>query len=556
MELDLKRKELHARTGSELICKGWVQEAAYRMLHNNLDPDVAERPEDLIVYGGLGKAARNWESFDGICKALIDLENDETLLIQSGKPVGILKSHPDAPRVLISNSQLVPKWANWEHFRELEAKGLMMYGQMTAGSWIYIGSQGIVQGTYETFAECARQHFGGSLKHTLNVTAGLGGMGGAQPLAITMNGGVCLAAEVEEWRIKKRLETRYLDFMARDIDQGIDMALAAKEKGDAVSIGVLCNAVDLLERLLERNVVPDTLTDQTSAHDPLIGYYPHGMHTEVADRLRATDPEKYVELSYKSMYKHVELMLELQKKGAVTFDYGNNLRARAFEKGLKNAFDFPGFVPAYIRPLFCEGKGPFRWVALSGDPEDIYTTDKLLLELFPENESLKRWILLAQEKIAFQGLPARICWLGQGEREKAGLAFNQLVKEGKVKAPIVIGRDHLDTGSVASPNRETEAMKDGSDAVADWPILNALINTAGGASWVSLHHGGGVGMGYSIHSGMVIVADGTAEAEQRLKRVLRNDPGMGVIRHADAGYEIAINTAKENDLYLADRLKN
>lgn len=549
------QRALKSPTGTTLNCKGWIQEAAYRMLHNNLDPDVAEKPEDLIVYGGLGKAARNWPAFDMICKALKDLENDETLLIQSGKPVGILKTHKDAPRVLLSNSQLVPKWATWEHFRELEAKGLMMYGQMTAGSWIYIGSQGIVQGTYETFGELARQHYNGTLKGTINVTAGLGGMGGAQPLAITMNEGVCLAAEVEEWRIRKRLETRYLDFMARDIDQGIDMALAAKERGDAVSIGVLCNAVELLERMLERNIIPESLTDQTSAHDPLIGYYPVGMDVEAADRLRKNDPEKYTELSYQTMYRHVELMLEFQKRGSVTFDYGNNLRARAFEKGLKNAFDFPGFVPAYIRPLFCEGKGPFRWVALSGDPQDIYETDKVILELFPENEGLKRWIEMAQQKIAFQGLPARICWLGQGEREKAGLAFNELVKSGRVSAPIVIGRDHLDTGSVASPNRETEAMKDGSDAVADWPILNALVNTAGGASWVSLHHGGGVGMGYSIHSGMVIVADGTDEAAERLKRVLRNDPGMGVIRHADAGYDIAIETASKNNLSLEERLK-
>ncbi len=542
-------------TGTTLNCKGWVQEAAYRMLHNNLDPEVAEKPEDLIVYGGLGKAARNWQAFDDICKALKDLNEYETLMVQSGKPVAILPTHKNAPRVLISNSQLVPNWANWDHFRELEAKGLMMYGQMTAGSWIYIGSQGIVQGTYETYAECARQHFGGSLKGTLNVTAGLGGMGGAQPLAITMNEGVALVAEVEEWRIRKRLETRYLDFMARDIDQGIDMALAAKEKGDAVSIGVLGNAVDLLQRMLERGIIPETLTDQTSAHDPLVGYYPMDMDVEAADRLRKDNPEKYVDLSYKTMVRHVELMLEMQKKGAITFDYGNNLRGRALERGLKNAFDFPGFVPAYIRPLFCEGKGPFRWVALSGDPHDIYETDKLILELFPENESLRRWITMAQEKIAFQGLPARICWLGQGERKKAALAFNELVRSGKVKAPIVIGRDHLDTGSVASPNRETEAMMDGSDAVADWPILNAFVNTAGGASWVSLHHGGGVGMGYSIHSGMVIVADGSDDAEERLTRVLHNDPGMGVVRHADAGYEIAKETAKKHGLDLAARLE-
>ncbi len=550
------QRVLTSPTGSKLNCKGWVQEAAYRMLHNNLDPDVAERPEDLIVYGGLGKAARNWEAFDQICDALLVLNDDETLMVQSGKPVAILPSHKDAPRVLISNSQLVPKWATWEHFRELEAKGLMMYGQMTAGSWIYIGSQGIVQGTYETYAECARQHFGGTLKGTLNVTAGLGGMGGAQPMAITMNEGVALVAEVEEWRIRKRLETRYLDVMSRDVDEAIDMAVRAKENGDAVSIGVLCNAVELLQRMLDRNIIPDTLTDQTSAHDPLIGYYPMQMDVEAADRMRRDNPDKYTELSYETMYRHVELMLELQKKGSITFDYGNNLRGRALEKGLKNAFDFPGFVPAYIRPLFCEGKGPFRWVALSGDPNDIYATDQKILELFPENESLIRWMKMAAEKIEFQGLPARICWLGQGERQKAALAFNEMVKNGEVSAPIVIGRDHLDTGSVASPNRETEAMMDGSDAVADWPILNAFINVAGGASWVSLHHGGGVGMGYSIHSGMVIVADGTDDAEARLRRVLHNDPGMGVVRHADAGYELAKETAKQHGLELAERLKN
>jgi urocanate hydratase len=551
----MARKDLHAATGNKLNCKGWVQEAALRMLHNNLDPDVAERPQDLIVYGGLGKAARNWESFDLIVKSLLDLNEDETLVVQSGKPVGILPTHKDAPRVIISNSMLVPNWANWKHFRELEAKGLMMYGQMTAGSWIYIGSQGIVQGTYETFGEAARQHFNGSLRGTLTVTAGLGGMGGAQPLAVTMNEGVCLAAEVVEWRIKKRLETRYLDVMSRDIDEAIDMALHAKENKKAVSIGVHCNIADLLEQMIARNITPDLLTDQTSAHDPLVGYYPQGLPEEVADALRRNNPDEYVKKSYGTMAHHVEMMLELQKKGAITFDYGNNLRARAQEAGVKNAFDFPGFVPAYIRPLFCEGKGPFRWVALSGDPEDIYTTDKAIMELFPENESLHRWIKMARERIAFQGLPARICWLGQGEREKAGLMFNELVRTGKVKAPIVIGRDHLDTGSVASPNRETEAMKDGSDAVADWPILNALINTAGGASWVSVHHGGGVGMGYSIHAGMVIVADGTDDAARRIKRVLHNDPAMGVIRHADAGYDIAIDTARKHRLELKQRLE-
>jgi urocanate hydratase len=541
-------------TGTTLNCKGWVQEAALRMLLNNLDPNVAERPEELIVYGGRGKAARNIEALDLIIKGLKDLENDETLMIQSGKPVAILKSHKDAPRVLISNSQLVPNWANWKHFDELEKKGLMMYGQMTAGSWIYIGSQGIVQGTYETYGSLATKHFGGTLKGTLNVTAGLGGMGGAQPLAITMNEGVALIAEVEEWRIDKRIETKYIDEKFTQIDEAIDKALQYKKEGKAVSIGVLCNAIQLLERLIERNVVPDSLTDQTSAHDPLIGYIPNNLSNEEADILRTNNPEKYIDLSYKSMRTHVELMLTLQKMGAVTFDYGNNIRARAKEYGLENAFDFPGFVPAYIRPLFCEGKGPFRWAALSGDPEDIKITDELMINLFPENKGMIRWIKMAQEKIAFQGLPARICWIGQGEREKAGLAFNELVKSGKLKAPIVIGRDHLDTGSVASPNRETEAMLDGSDAVADWPILNALINTAGGASWVSLHHGGGVGMGYSIHSGMVIVADGTDDAAARLSRVLRNDPGMGVIRHADAGYELAINTSKNNNLDIESRL--
>ena len=541
-------------TGTQLQCKGWIQEAALRMLLNNLDPAVAERPEDLIVYGGRGKAARNIESLDRIIASLKSLENDESLLIQSGKPVGILKTHPDAPRVLISNSQLVPNWANWKHFSELEQKGLMMYGQMTAGSWIYIGTQGIVQGTYETYASAAEIHFGGSLKGTLNVTAGLGGMGGAQPLAITMNDGVALIAEVEEWRIDKRIETRYLDEKHVDLDEAIDAALQYKKEGKAISIGVMANAVDLLERLLQRGIIPDTLTDQTSAHDPLIGYTPQGLSNEQAGILREANPDEYIRLSYLSMRRHVELMLELQQKGAVTFDYGNNIRARAQEQGLTNAFDFPGFVPAYIRPLFCQGKGPFRWAALSGDPQDIAVTDELILNLFPENKGLARWIHMARERIAFQGLPARICWLGQGEREKAGLAFNELVRSGKVKAPIVIGRDHLDTGSVASPNRETEAMLDGSDAVADWPILNALVNTAGGASWVSLHHGGGVGMGYSIHAGMVIVADGTPEADARLKRVLRNDPGMGVIRHADAGYETAQEQARTHGLDLDQRI--
>lgn len=541
--------------GTNLTCKGWIQEAAMRMLLNNLDPDVAERPQDLIVYGGTGKAARNPEAFKLIIKALKDLNDDETLLIQSGKPVGILPTHKDAPRVIISNSQLVPHWANWDYFRQLEDKGLIMYGQMTAGSWIYIGSQGIVQGTYETFGEVARQHFGGSLKNTLNVTAGLGGMGGAQPLAITMNEGTCLAAEMEEWRADKRIETRYLDEKYHSLDQAIDRSLQAKQNGEAVSIAYIGNAITMLKRLIQRNITPDTLTDQTSAHDELVGYFPESLTAQEAKVLRESNPQQYIKLSKQSMVTHVELMLQLQKKGAVTFDYGNNIRGQALAMGLKNAFDFPGFVPAYIRPLFCEGKGPFRWAALSGDPQDIYTTDKLILELFPDNIGLHRWIKMAQDRIAFQGLPARICWLGQGEREKAGIAFNNLVKEGKVKAPIVIGRDHLDCGSVASPNRETEAMKDGSDAIADWPILNALINTAGGASWVSLHHGGGVGIGYSIHAGMVIVADGSDYAAIRLKRVLHNDPAMGVLRHLDAGYDIAADTARIHRLNISDRLK-
>lgn len=541
-------------TGSKLNCKGWIQEAALRMLLNNLNPEVAERPDELIVYGGRGKAARNFEALDKIIAALKILENDESLLIQSGKPVGILKTHFDAPRILISNSQLVPKWATWEKFDELEKKGLIMFGQMTAGSWIYIGSQGIVQGTYETYAAAADKHFGGSLKGRLNVTAGLGGMGGAQPLAITMNEGVALIAEVEEWRIDKRTDTKYLDLKMTDIDEAIDRAMLAKDEKRPLSIGIKCNAVHLLERLLARGITPDTLTDQTSAHDPLIGYWPHQLTYEQAKLLRDENPAQYLEYAYDSMYRHVALMVELQKRGAVTFDYGNNLRARASERGLKEAFAFPGFVPAYIRPLFCEGKGPFRWAALSGDPADIAVTDEVIAKLFPANVSLQRWVKLAQQKISFQGLPARICWLGQGEREKAGQAFNELVRQGAVSAPIVIGRDHLDTGSVASPNRETEAMLDGSDAIADWPLLNALVNTAGGASWVSLHHGGGVGMGYSIHAGMVIVADGTDAADRRLSRVLRNDPGLGVIRHADAGYDLAKETARKYDLDIDDKL--
>jgi urocanate hydratase len=547
----METKTIRASHGTQLQCKGWIQEAALRMLMNNLDPDVAERPEDLIVYGGNGKAARNWEAFDLIVKSLKELNEDETLLVQSGKPVGILPTHKNAPRVLIANSNLVGKWATWEHFRELEAKGLIMYGQMTAGSWIYIGSQGIVQGTYETYLSLAEKHFGGTLKNKLNVTAGLGGMGGAQPLAITMNEGVCLAAEMEKWRVEKRLATHYLDLMFEDIDEAISRALEAKEKGETISIGVVCNIVDLLQRIIDRNITPDTLTDQTSAHDELNGYFPEHMTVEEAKILREKYPDEYIKRSLDTMARHVKQMLELQKRGAITFDYGNNLRGQAKDKrGVQNAFDFPGFVPAYIRPLFCEGKGPFRFVALSGDKEDIYTCDAKLKELFPDNKGLHRWLNLAKEKIAFQGLPARICWLGMGEREKAGLAFNELVKSGKVKAPIVIGRDHLDTGSVASPNRETEAMLDGSDAIADWAILNALINTAGGASWVSFHHGGGVGMGYSLHAGMVIVADGTDDAAARLKRVLNNDPALGVIRHADAGYDIAKDVARKFRLDL------
>lgn len=551
----IQTRTIRAPRGTQLNTKGWIQEAALRMLMNNLDPEVAEKPEELIVYGGTGKAARNWEAFDQIVAALKELNEDETLMVQSGKPVGILRSHKDAPRVLIANSNLVGHWANWEHFRELEKKGLIMYGQMTAGSWIYIGSQGIVQGTYETFMALANKHFDGSLKGKLNVTAGLGGMGGAQPLAITMNEGICLAAEMEEWRVQKRLDTRYIDKMTHSIEEGVEWALDAKEKQQATSIGVVCNVVDLLQYLIDNNIIPDTLTDQTSAHDELNGYWPENMTVEEGNVLREKYPDMYRERSLDTIARHVRQMLELQKRGAVTFDYGNNLRGQAHDKrDVKDAFDFPGFVPAYIRPLFCEGKGPFRWAALSGDPDDIYTTDALLKELFPENQGLIRWLNMAHDKIAFQGLPCRICWLGMGEREKAGLAFNELVRSGKVKAPIVIGRDHLDTGSVASPNRETEAMKDGSDAIADWPILNALINTAGGASWVSFHHGGGVGMGYSLHAGMVIVCDGTEDADRRLKRVLHNDPALGVIRHADAGYELAQETARKFGLDLESRL--
>ena len=534
--------------GNKISCKDWLQEAALRMLMNNLDPDVAEIPDELIVYGGRGKAARNKECYEAIVKTLRELENNETLLVQSGKPVGVFETHEDAPRVIIANSNLVGNWANWEHFDELEKKGLMMFGQMTAGSWIYIGSQGILQGTFETFAEAARQHFDGNLEGKLVVTGGLGGMGGAQPLAATMNGATFLAAEIDRARIQKRLDTKYCDEVSEDIDEAIDLAVKWKKGKIAKSIAVVANISDLLERLIERDIIPDLLTDQTSAHDPLIGYIPRGLSLAEADKLRTSNKDEYLKRSYDSMAKHVHLMLQLNDKGAITFDYGNNLRAMAKESGVENAFDFPGFVPAYVRPLFCEGKGPFRWAALSGDPNDIYETDKVILDLFPEDKALHRWINMAQERVEFQGLPARICWLGYGERARAGIAFNELVRSGKVKAPLVIGRDHLDAGSVASPNRETEAMKDGSDAVADWPILNALLNTAAGATWVSFHHGGGVGMGYSLHSGMVVVADGSKKAEERLKRVLTTDPGTGVMRHVDAGYDKAKRIAKERNL--------
>ncbi|SFX73581.1 urocanate hydratase [Thermoactinomyces sp. DSM 45891] len=538
-------RTVRAARGTELTAKGWQQEAVIRMLMNNLDPEVAERPEDLVVYGGIGKAARNWECFDKIVECLTELEADETLLVQSGKPVGVFRTHAIAPRVLISNSMLVPAYANWETFHELDQKGLMMYGQMTAGSWIYIGTQGILQGTYETFAEAARQHRGGSLKGTLTLTAGLGGMGGAQPLAVTMNEGVVIGVEIDPSRIQRRIDTRYCDVMVGSLDEALQLAKDAQSEGRPLSIGLIGNAAEIFPEFVTRGVIPDFVTDQTSAHDPLNGYVPFGFSLAEADRLRTQNPNEYVKLSKQSMATHVQAMLDLQKMGSIVFDYGNNIRQVALDEGIKDAFAFPGFVPAYIRPLFCEGKGPFRWVALSGDPEDIYKTDELALRLFPENEHLRRWITLAREKVAFQGLPSRICWLGYGERVKMGLAINEMVRNGELSAPIVIGRDHLDCGSVASPNRETEAMKDGSDVVADWAILNALVNTSSGASWVSVHHGGGVGMGYSLHSGMVVVADGSKEAEEKLSRVLNTDPGMGVIRHADAGYDLAIETAKK-----------
>jgi urocanate hydratase len=543
-------REIHAPTGKSLNTKGWHQEAALRMLMNNLDPAVAENPQDLIVYGGTGRAARNWEAYDAIITSLKNLENDETLIIQSGKPVGIFKTFPYAPRVLIANSNLVGHWNNWEYFRELEKKGLIMYGQMTAGSWIYIGTQGILQGTYETFAEVARKKFDGDLAGTLSLTAGLGGMGGAQPLAITMNNGVALVVEVDESRIKRRLETGYLDVMITDLDEALKRALEAKKGEKPLSIGLLGNAADIFSELVKKNIIPDIVTDQTSAHDELNGYVPAGISYREAVALRQSDPQKYIQMSYESMKKHCNAMLELQSRGAEVFDYGNNLRGQAEKAGLDNAFDYPGFVHAYIRPLFCRGKGPFRWAALSGDPEDIYRTDALMKELFPHDKALNRWLEMAQKKVRFQGLPTRICWLGYGERDKAGLAINELVKNGEIKAPIVIGRDHLDCGSVASPNRETESMKDGSDAIADWPLLNGMLNVASGASWVSMHNGGGVGIGLSQHSGVVMVADGTNETAERIKRVLTNDPGTGVIRHADAGYDEAISFAREKSVKI------
>jgi len=520
------------------------------MLMNNLDPEIAEKPAELIVYGGAGKAARNWDAYHLLVKCLRNLENDETLLVQSGKPVGIFKTHEDAPRVLISNAMLVPKWANWEKFRELEELGLTMYGQMTAGSWIYIGTQGILQGTYETFASAAKKHFGGTLKGRLILSAGLGGMGGAQPLAATMNEGVFLGVEVDPARIKRRLETGYLDVMAKSLEDALILALGAKEKGISKSIALVGNAAEIHPEILERGIVPDLVTDQTSAHDALSGYIPAGMTLDEAIELRRKDPQTYIRRAMESMAVHVRAILEFQKKGSIVFDYGNNIRAQAFEAGVKEAFSYPGFVPAFIRPLFSEGKGPFRWAALSGDPEDIYKTDDAILREFPDDASLTRWIRLAKEKVKFQGLPARICWLGYGQRARMGKVFNDMVARGELKAPIVIGRDHLDSGSVASPYRETEAMKDGSDAIADWPILNALLNVAAGATWVSVHHGGGVGIGYSIHAGMVVVADGTKEAERRLLRVLTTDPGTGVMRHTDAGYEEAIETAKKKGIKI------
>jgi urocanate hydratase len=543
-------REIRAPRGSTLSCRAWPQEAALRMLMNNLDPDVAERPQDLVVYGGTGKAARNWESFDAIVKALRGLGDDETLLVQSGKPVAVFRTHEMAPRVLISNSMLVPKWADWDTFRELEHAGLTMYGQMTAGSWIYIGTQGILQGTYETLAEAAAQRFGGTLKGTITLTGGLGGMGGAQPLAVTMNEGVALCVEVDPSRIERRIKTRYLDRETDDVDHAVEWAEDARANGEAVSIGLLGNCADLLPELLGRGFSPEVVTDQTSAHDPLGGYVPAGLSLRQAAELRASDPNEYQKRARGSMARHCEAMVGFMDAGAEVFDYGNNLRAGAKAGGFGRAFDYPGFVPAFVRPMFCEGKGPFRWAALSGDPEDILKTDRAVAELFPGNERLQRWLRMAEDRVAFQGLPARICWLGYGERAQAGLRFNEMVASGELSAPIVIGRDHLDSGSVASPYRETEGMRDGSDAIADWPILNALVNTAAGAHWVSVHHGGGVGIGYSIHAGMVVVADGTVESASRLERVLTSDPGLGVVRHADAGYDRALDVAKDRGVRL------
>ncbi|MEE8342084.1 MAG: urocanate hydratase [Candidatus Neomarinimicrobiota bacterium] len=540
----MKKFDIRSPRGNKLTCKGWQQEAAYRMIQNNLDPDVAENPQELIVYGGKGKAARNWESFEAIRSSLINLDDDETLLVQSGKPVGILKTHKTSPRVLIANSNLVPNWANWDHFNELDKLGLMMYGQMTAGSWIYIGTQGILQGTYETFAEAAKLHYNSDLSGKLVLTAGLGGMGGAQPLSVTMNNGVCINIEIDPERIQRRLETKYLDMATESLEEALSLARDAMIKQIGLSIGLLGNAADIVPQVAKMGLVPDIVTDQTSAHDELDGYVPNNMNYSEALSLRKSDPNRYIKESFRSMAEHVNGILKLKKMGSICFDYGNNLRGQAKKAGVKNAFDYPGFVPAYIRPLFCEGKGPFRWVALSGDPEDIYKTDKKVKELFPDDKSLLRWIDLARNKVQFQGLPSRICWLGFTQRAKFGVALNRMVASGELSAPIVIGRDHLDCGSVASPYRETEAMKDGSDAVADWPLLNAMVNVASGASWVSIHQGGGVGMGLAIHAGQVIVADGTPEMEIRLQRVLTNDPGMGILRHADAGYEKAITNAK------------
>ena len=546
-------REIRAPRGTEISCRGWIQEAALRMLMNNLDPDVAERPEDLVIYGGTGRAARSWDAFDAICSALRALGDDETLLVQSGKPVGIFTTHEDAPRVLIANANVVGRWATWDKFRELERAGLTMYGQMTAGSWIYIGTQGILQGTYETFGAVAARHFGGDLKGRIVVTGGLGGMGGAQPLAATMNEGAILAVEVDPERIRRRLETRYLDVMTEDLDEAWRLVTEAREAGKALSVGLLGNCAEVLPEMVRREWVPDVLTDQTSAHDTLSGYVPAGLDLEAAGRLRAENPAAYVERARASIAEHVRAMLALKRRGAVTFDYGNNIRTEANDAGVEDAFEIPGFVPEYIRPLFCEGRGPFRWVVLSGDPRDLHKTDELVLQLFPDNEQLARWIHMVGERVAFQGLPARICWLGQGERARFGLALNDLVKAGDVSAPIVIGRDHLDTGSVASPFRETEGMRDGSDAIADWPILNALLNTASGASWVSFHHGGGVGIGNSLHAGQVIVADGSDGAARRLERVLANDPGIGIVRHADAGYPEALKAAHRHGLRIPMR---